>query len=86
MDVFPVLERSAYGSLYLKQYSNDTKKRKTKKNKKNKKKVEEPHAPRTIFSSRGEYFPHSANINLKVWSLFHHDSSIFVFHFGFIFK
>jgi len=31
VEVVAVLERSAYGRLYLKQYSNDTKKRKKKK-------------------------------------------------------
>ena len=38
MEVFPVLERSAYGSLYLKQYYNDSKKKKKKKKEKKKKK------------------------------------------------
>jgi len=46
----------------------------------------EDHAPRPLFSSRLKYFPHSANINLRVWSLSRHDTSILAFHLGFIFK
>jgi len=44
------------------------------------------HAPRPLFSSRLKYLPHSAYINLRVWALFLHDTSILAFHLGFIFK
>jgi len=60
---------------------------KEKKDKKEtKKRYKDSHAPRPLFSSGLKYFPHSANINLRVWSLFHHDTSILAFHLGFIFN
>jgi len=49
-------------------------------------KVQRQHAPRPLFTSGLKYLPHSANINLRVWSLFLHDTSILAFHLGFIFK
>jgi len=49
-------------------------------------KVQRQHAPRPLFTSRLKYLPLSANINLRVWSLFRHNTSILAFHLGFIFK
>jgi len=57
-----------------------------KKEKKENQWYKDSHAPRTLFSSRLEYLPHSANVNLRVWSLFRHNTSILAFHSGFIFK
>jgi len=53
---------------------------------KNEKRYKDRHAPRPLFSCRLKYFPHSAIINLRVWSLFPHDTSILAVHLGFIFK
>jgi len=61
-------------------------KRRKQKKKKKKTKVQELHTLHPLFSSRVKYFPHLAKVNLRVWSLFRHDTSILAFHLGFIFK
>jgi len=57
-----------------------------KKKEEKKKRYKDSHAPRPLFSSRLKFLPHLAIINLRVWSLFLHDTSILAFHLGFIFK
>ena len=49
-------------------------------------KVQREHAPRHLFSSRLKYLQHLAKLNIRVWSLFHHDTLILTFHLGHIFK
>jgi len=61
-------------------------KKRKKKKKKEKKKVQSQHAVRPLFTSRLKYLPLSANLNLRVWALVRHDTSILAFHLGFIFK